>query len=179
MELGISTVVVLVIAMVIIAGGIAFIRGFFKKGTVELEKGFDLSELGTQPTGENPLVLSQGKSITIKAGDEIEKKIGFFNNNPVAKNTKIIFGSCTFGGDPAILINACGTSSALPIITSVPKVVESGDSFGFVTLVKASCLNGANTPKLPAGKYICNLQASDIDYYTVLAETQFIFEVTP
>jgi hypothetical protein len=38
-----------------------------------------------------------------------------------------------------------------------------------------------NIAKLPSGKYICNLQAMDIsgNPEIILAQTQFIFEVTP
>jgi hypothetical protein len=178
MELGISTVVVLVIAMVLIAGGIAFIRGFFNKGTNELSKGFDLSELETKPTGDNPLVFAQGTGITLKSGVEEKVKIGFFNKATTPKTTNISFSGCTYSGDGDV--SKCSSSmGVIPIMTAVPKIVSSGDSFGFVTLVKASCKGAdGSTPKLPSGKYICNIQAVD-DTKNMLAENQFIFEVTP
>ncbi len=179
-ELGISTVVVLVIAMVLIAGGVAFIRGFLNKGTAELTKGFDLSELGTQPTAIEPLVFVQGTGLSMKSGSENEVKVGFFNAKSGEVNTKIQFSSCTSMPDD------CG-SGAVPIMTSVAKRIPSGSAFGFVTLVKASCLSSSDhkTPiKLSAGNYICNLQAVIVNAdgapsTEVLPEKQFIFEVTP
>jgi hypothetical protein len=178
MELGISTVVVLVIAMVIIAGGIAFIRGFFGKGTKELDKGFDLSQLGKQPSSTDPLVFVQGNGISMKSGSEEEVKVAFFNKDPTMKNVRINFSSCSTS---VTIPSSCG-STVTPMILSVPKEIKSGESFGFITIVTASCKDatGSGKTNLPAGKYICTLQAREVSGATVsLAENQFIFEITP
>lgn len=79
MELGISTVVMLVIAIVIIGAGVAFIRGFFTTGEGSLMGAFDLAEFRIEPSRNNPLVISSGTSLEVSPDTEVRIGIGFFN----------------------------------------------------------------------------------------------------
>jgi len=189
MELGISTVVVLVIAMVIIAGGIAFIRGFFKIGTDKLGGAFNVGDFGVQPTSIDPLVLVDGPTIELKTGDRKEVKVGFYNT----KNPQYIFidfGNCVSTVDLPLdcyptykIVDNKETDEVTedakgPLISSLTSNVEQGQSFGFKTFVTASCektkikpttppTTEVVTTKLPSGDYICEIKAKgcgdDID----------------
>lgn len=174
MELGISTVVVLVIAMVIIAGGIAFIRGFFKMGEDKLGSAFNVGDFGVQPTSVEPLVLVEG-SPSLKSGNTQGVKVGFYNKD-VEKAVTIVFGKCVSTAPTSSL--GCSGDLA-PIISALPQTVKQGDSAGFETFVTAACTTaGSNSAKLPEGEYICQIKAIEDGTNVVLAETQVTITVT-
>lgn len=173
MELGISTVVVLVIAMVIIAGGIAFIRGFFKMGEDKLGSAFNVGDFGVQPTSVEPLVLVEG-SPSLKSGNTEEVKVGFYNKD-VEKTVTIVFGKCVSTADTSGL--GCSGDLA-PIISSLPMPVQQGDSGGFATFVTAACKTSSTKKDLPEGEYICQIKAIEDGTNVVLAEKQVTITVT-
>ncbi|MGV8162714.1 MAG: hypothetical protein ACP5N2_05290 [Candidatus Nanoarchaeia archaeon] len=180
MELGISTVVVLVIAMVIIAGGIAFIRGFFKLGTDKLGGAFNVGDFGIQPTSVDPLVLVDG-AIALKSGATKDVKIGFYNKLTGEYSVNIVFGQCVSAvGDMNII---CSGDSKVPIMTSLAQNVKPGESAGFKTYLTAACKGNTNTPgdgasNLIPGEYICQLKAVNAaEPNTVLAESQITITV--
>ncbi|MGV8168909.1 MAG: hypothetical protein ACP5N3_02530 [Candidatus Nanoarchaeia archaeon] len=154
MELGISTVVVLVIAMVIIAGGIAFIRGFFKLGEQKLGGAFNIGDFGNPPTVAQPLILTDGPTATIKSGRTAPVKVGFYNSLGMDHEIKIQFDKCeSTVGFPA----EC--NPALPGIVSLSQLVVPGGEAGFTTYMTAKCKTSTTDKVLPPGEYICNLQA--------------------
>ena len=164
MELGISTVVMLVIAIVIIGGGIVFIRGFFDKGTGSLDNAFDLADFGLSPTPANPLVLTDG-TIGIKTGRTDVVRVGFYNRHSDTKAVSIGFGNCITTVDTT---SACGPANPKPTIRVLPENVEVGSAAPFGTQVTARCDNstatGASTGgNLPAGTYTCSLIAYKCD----------------
>jgi hypothetical protein len=154
MELGISTVVVLVIAMVIIAGGIAFIRGFFKQGTDKLGGAFEIADFGVEPTAIDPLVLVEG-SPTIKSGARESVKVAFYNTGSGDATAEIGIVNCV---STAATPQTC--DKPVPIITSLPISVKPGESKGFETFVTAACKGTSTNPALLKGEYICTLVAS-------------------
>jgi len=159
MELGISTVVVLVIAIVIIAGGIAFIRGFFDKGTVELSKAFKVTDFSIQPNDQQPLVFAQGDTFSVKAGDKETIKIGMFNSESSARAFKIEFIECETDAkyEPSVTI------MPKPAITALIQKIDPGEAIVFNAFVlgEASSTSGSGTAgkKLLAGTYLCKLEA--------------------
>jgi hypothetical protein len=158
MELGINTVVVLVIAMVIIAGGIAFIRGFFKLGTEKLGGAFNVGDFGVQPTSVEPLVLVDGAP-SIKAGKTESFKVGFYNRaNTDVDGVEIQFSECVSTvSNP----NECG-GNIKPLIKSLSQKVLPGDSAGFENFLTAKCdVGGVGVKNLAAGDYICTIIATD------------------
>jgi hypothetical protein len=187
LELGISTVVVLVIAMVIIAGGVAFIRGFFKLGEKKLGGAFDVADFGAKPTSDSPLVLVDGQSVSIKSGTDEKVRIGFYNKASTEKNINIDFGKCISTSDATN--NCADKTNPVPIIHSLPQKVQPGESAGFETYVEAKCAGsmsasgGAAAIKLPPAKYVCTMRAVPVDangapsQTETLAETQITIEV--
>ncbi|MFA6073741.1 MAG: hypothetical protein WC758_06500 [Candidatus Woesearchaeota archaeon] len=174
MELGISTVVVLVIAMVIIAGGIAFIRGFFKLGEDKLGGAFNIADFGVQPTSTNPLVLVEGAP-TIKSGDSKLVRIAFYNKGSASYNVKVTVGDCS-----ATVVNPTCKLPLSPMMTSASLNVEAGEGKGFETYISTNCETTSNTQqKLLAGNYICILKATTTDAVPVeLASSQITLTVT-
>lgn len=161
MELGISTVVVLVIAIVIIAGGIAFIRGFFSKGTEELGKAFDITDFTIQPDEQTPLVFAQGDSFSIKKGDEKTIKIGLYNmeGSDIDFDAKIDTCASPLATTPEL------KKQLIPTLTTLPVSVGSGKGVVFNVLfstqMPAAVTVGAKSETdLPAGTYLCKLKAT-------------------
>lgn len=172
MELGISTVVMLVIAIVIIGGGIAFIRGFFGKGTDSLTGAFEVADFGLEPTAQKPLVLTDGR-VRIKTGATGVVRVGFYNRGTqVLNNAQANITQCV-----TTVSGACDNDdlAAKPTMVSLGQKVEIGQVAGFQTQVIAQC-QGPNPADLPAGTYTCNLVIQNDD--EIAETTQIIFEVT-
>lgn len=181
MELGISTVVMLVIAIVIIGAGIVFIRGFFDEGTGTLVGAFNVADFGLDPTSSNPLVLTDGL-VNIKTGSNEVVRIGFYNKHDGMKNISIAFGNCVTMENTS---TACGVGGRIrPIIIVLPLSVEVGAQAGFSTQVQAICASGPRR-NLPAGTYSCNLEAFTCDNLDaciynenrVIEREQFVFNI--
>jgi hypothetical protein len=175
MELGINTVVVLVIAMVIIAGGIAFIRGFFKLGQEKLGGAFNVGDFGVQPTSVDPLVLVEG-SPSLKRADTESVKVGFYNTgSEKVIGVNIIMTDCV---STSVNPSCANPDNPVPIIKSLPQDVESGESAGFETFLTASCLGSDGQKKsLAQGDYICSMKATSNEDVT-LAQKQIQIKVT-
>lgn len=157
-NLGISTIVVLVIAMVLIAAGISFIRGFFDLGEKKLTGAFEVGEFGLKPSRTDPLVLADGK-IRVKAGTTNEEivRVGYYNagNSPESGVYINVTKPCTGGLNP--------------IIDGLTQDVKQGESAGFQILFKPNTAT--------AGTYICTLEALKTGSTTNLASTQIEVEV--
>ena len=167
LELGINTIVILVIAMVVIAAGIAFIRGFFQLGEEKLKEPFNLADFGLKPSSTDPLVMQSG-DVTIKRGNEKEIKVGYYNKENTAQNSiDLKMGVCK-GRD-----NAGTEISVTPVITTVPVTeIKAGDSVGMRVLLRAK----SGSENINSGTYICPiiLTVGGVDY----ASVQFTMTVT-
>ena len=165
-NLGISTIVVLVIAMVLIASGIAFIRGFFQQGEEKLSGAFNVDEFGLEPTRTRPLVLSEGK-ITIKSGEQKLVRVGFYNTDTTVEDVSISFGECAS--------TVAGYDGIAPRLTTLSQTVQPGDTAGYETYVTAE-KNDATAAKLLPGNYVCQLKANNANG-NPLAEAQITIDV--
>ncbi|PIN81621.1 hypothetical protein COV13_00630 [Candidatus Woesearchaeota archaeon CG10_big_fil_rev_8_21_14_0_10_32_9] len=155
-NLGISTIVVLVIAMVLIAAGISFIRGFFNLGEKKLAGAFEVDDFGMKPTRTDPLVLDQGKIRLKLSGEEIVKA-GFYNaGNSELTSVQLNITSCT-GGD-------------LPKLDTLPQAVDAGAFAGFKMIVSKGEIG-------TQGTYICTMIATNGVSSAPIASTQIEFEV--
>ena len=174
MELGISTVVMLVIAIVIIGAGIAFIRGFFGTGTDTLVGAFAVADFGLEPTAQNPLVLTDGQ-VSIKRGREAIVRVGFYNKDNSAYEVDIVFERCRTSA-----VNTQCVEDAVPQIVSLPQRLEPGESTGFATQVTAECetTDDSGYVGMNPGTYTCNLLAVEEGTTNELARSQIIFTVT-
>lgn len=180
MELGISTVVMLVIAIVIIGAGIAFIRGFFGTGTDTLVGAFEVADFGLEPTAARPIVLTDGQ-VSIKRGREATVRIGVYNKENSEYEVDIEFEKCVTSAQNL----QCDADVLKPQIVSLAQRLQPGEQAGFATQVTAACKDDEdNTHAMNPGTYTCNLLATGkkLDDPTAppaeLARTQIIFTVT-
>jgi hypothetical protein len=199
MELGISTVVMLVIAIVIIGAGIVFIRSFFGTGTETLIGAFEVADFGLEPTANRPLVLTDGQ-VNIKTGRQSVVRVGFYNRQSKPVTANVGFGKCVTSVSAAAEAACAEPENIKPMITSLQQDnIEIGAAVGFQTQVNAKCEYLDTTTStmvernLPAGEYTCNLivyECGDIDGNIVscdelpllsdyhLESIQIIFSVT-
>ena len=146
LQLGINTIVVLVIAIVLIGVGISLITGLTGMGEKKITGIFDNQDLKQPATRNRPLVLQEGK-ITGRFGEEVVVPIGFFNKHQTATNVTISIGECTKG------LNA-----TLDGISATE--VKSGEGLGFDMIFKASKKSKEEKGKeLDEGTYICSIVA--------------------
>ena len=162
MELGISTVVMLVIAIVIIGAGIVFIRSFFGTGTDTLIGAFEVADFGLEPTANRPLVLTDGQ-VSIKTGRQSVVRVGFYNRQSKPVTANVGFGKCVTSVSAAAEAACADPENIKPMITSLQQDnIEIGSAVGFQTQVNAKCeyqdAQGNDVEaNLPAGEYTCNL----------------------
>ncbi len=181
MEIGISTVVMLVIAIVVIGGGIAFIRNFFDAGEDSLIGAFDVADFGIEPSSQNPLVLVDG-TISLRRGSEAPVRVGFYNKDTSGYNVDIEFGECVTSATNL----QCEEDELRPQIVSLPQRVDPGSDAGFIAQVAAECVASDDPDSLNnmnPGTYTCNILAvntdsEDGDEDRELARTQIMLEVT-
>lgn len=166
LQLGISTIVVLVIAMVLIAGGITFIRGFLGKGTDSLSQAFEITDFTIQPSAETPMVFAEGDKIDIRKGDQTVVKIGIYNKEVQPKYFRLKFADCTTQGqgiNPLI--------KQMPTLTSLVHLVDSGEAKVFNVFVSATqgegskpIANANNGIEMDPGTYLCNIKTWTTDF---------------
>ncbi|MCF7871777.1 hypothetical protein K9L97_01975 [Candidatus Woesearchaeota archaeon] len=142
LQLGISTIVVLVIAMVLIGAGVSFIRTFFNEGENKLIGAFDIEDFGKQPTRLDPLVLEEGV-LRIKSGKSTNVPVGFYNaKDSPEENVTITAGNC---------VPAVGVENFT--IQSLPQDVTNGQKAGFTVTVFM---------KASEGVYVCEIKAEGL-----------------
>ena len=146
LNLGISTVVVMVIAMVVIGAGVSFIRTFFTAGTEGLIGAFDgVGDLGVQPDRNNLFVIDR-ELVRGSPGDLIILKAGIYNPTTTSWD-KIEFKSiaCSTG---------LGTSNIA--VQSVPQDILPGTFAGYQVGLKIT-QNDEGDPPIVQKKYVCML----------------------
>ncbi len=158
LEIGVNTIVILVIAMVLLGLGIGFIRGLFQQANV-LPALIDTDQFDTPPTAQEPIRLTPS-SIDIKRGDSKEVKVGIYNTG----------NQDTFGVSIPECIGPAGSADT-PQVQSLTATIDGGDSKGFRIIVTAAKADG--TP-MDQGEYICKLLGKgDSNVY----DAQFIMTV--
>ena len=149
LNLGISTVVVLVIAMVLIGAGISFIRTFFAAGESQLLGAFDIGDFERQPDSTNPIVLQAGR-IQGGPGDTISVRLGFYNTEDASDFTFDV-GTCS---------SALDSESAN--IDAIAQRVNTREAAGFITRFTIPEF-ADETPgeQRTAGTYVCTIQVHE------------------
>lgn len=94
MQLGVSTIVILVIAMVIIGSAISFIRTFFAQGEDRLTGAFPPQDCGADPDSTNQFVLCEGKEITVTQDETTTLKTAVYNTDATTTNYSLDITSC-------------------------------------------------------------------------------------
>ncbi len=161
LNLGISTVVVLVIAMVVIGAGISFIRTFFDLGTESLEGAFLTDQSwGNLADRNNPLVLARTTiDIGQRSGDTADVEVRFYNRNSYAVDVTLNETlTCTGSTSDTRLILNLTTLDATNIqpssMTSIPSIVRNPGPH-----TTSDDMDAPNYAGLGQGTHICELIA--------------------
>ena len=168
LEIGINTIVILVIAMMLLGLGIGFVRGLFSKAN-QLPGLIDTNSWENPPTSSEPIKLTPS-SIEIKGGDTKDVKVGVYNKGVSTKSFTVGIPTCTNG--------------AVPDVKAVSADIPSGESRSFKVIIAAVNASDPAAPKLPPQKYICKLQGIEVDASGnaisggTTYDTQFIMTVT-
>jgi len=149
LSLGINTIIVLVIAMVVIAAGVSFIRTFFTAGEESLIGAFEVGEFGRQPDRNDQLVLSQGNTISMRGDDRHILRVGFYNIG-TEKDVIIDVGDCVGEGEDGGTLNATIVS---PVFSVGPSTAQ-----GFETIFRQTEPEEDGSI-LRSGTFICVIQA--------------------
>lgn len=144
MQLGISTIVILVIAMVMIGAGISFIRTIFSSGQQVVEQSVPSSDLTINPTTEEPLAMSPA-DITEEAGGSATLQIGIYNNKNQALDFKINLSECRNRTD--------GPYEGFSLV-STKKTIERSQQGGYQLLFNLPADAATQSP------FVCNVQAT-------------------
>lgn len=146
LNLGISTIVVLVIAMVLIAGFVSFIRTFLDTGEESLMGAFDVADFGKQPTAQDPVVLARGSiSLGQRESDTVRVPIGYYNADSETYRNVKVRETVTCNSGVEFKITAIDFEQVTP-----------GEAVGFETI-----LNHFNTENSKPGNYICRITIED------------------
>ncbi|MFT4261567.1 MAG: hypothetical protein ACMXX9_04010 [Candidatus Woesearchaeota archaeon] len=139
LNLGISTVVVLVIAMVLIGAGVSFIRSVFSDVPMPGDI-IDPATLSNPPTRERPLIID-GSTIRVgQTGGESVVRVGVYNSQASTAND--------------VQITASSCEGMNPEIRSIKQSIPGSSAAAFQIIFKTE----SNTS---AGTYICNIEAKD------------------
>ncbi len=148
LEIGVNTIVILVIAMMLLGLGIGFVKGLFGKIN-KLPDTIPIETIGKEPTSHEPFVVGQPE-IVVKAGKNFEQiKAGIYNKWPTKNYFTVRLTSCTGGL----------TASKLPYLDVDELKIEPGTPKGIPMNIYG--YNQASPPvNLEPGKvYICTLTA--------------------
>ena len=179
LEVGISTIVILVIAMVLIGGGIAFIRGFLDKGTKSLGQAFDITDFTIQPDAQTSMVFAHGDTLNLKKGKRETVKIGVYNRLGSDREFSFTITECISPTGGTIT----QPPNTKPIMEALPSnKVPAGEGKVFNVFVYGEGLiNGARTD-LVQGAYLCKvttnlLVSGTINVESVYATADYVIEV--
>lgn len=162
MQLGVSTIVILVIAMVIIGSAISFIRTFFSSGQERLLQTFPASDVGLNPTNTNPLVLGSN-SLRVTQGESKTIQAAIYNTEADAVGYQLNISNC---------INKTGPTSNAISLNSPSTDISPSESTAFQGILAT---NGASTSASP---YICTVEAIRTDTGANVHSKQVEVQVT-
>ncbi len=145
MQLSIEAIIVLVIAMVLLGLGIAFIQGFFKTGTSKLTEPFNAIEFGCDPNAGHPITTSPA-NLELKSGDQLQVKMCVYANVPAADAVLGIEGCTSTAPEGANMV---------PQLLAQKQTIARTEVGGFNTILLA--VNQTGNVDMPVGTYICTL----------------------
>jgi len=166
LEIGVNTIVILVIAMMLLGLGIGFVKGLFGQAN-KLPELIDTDSWENPPTANDPIRLTP-TNIELKKGTDKDMKIGVYNTGSEGTFT-IMISSCkgpVVDGQP---------SDKVPQLLAADSLIKSGASQGFKAILTANDNEGLELTK---GKYVCTIQATNPEDETNSYSTQFIMTVT-
>jgi len=146
LEIGVNTIVILVIAMMLLGLGIGFVKNLFDKMN-KVPEAISIPEIGQEPTSTDPIVLAQS-GLSIKSKQVEQVGIGVYNKWDDATWFTVGITSCT------------GLGGEKPLLEALPQAIGRGEASGFLVNVYGNMDDGGEKGEpLGEGTYICNIAA--------------------
>jgi hypothetical protein len=172
LEIGVNTIVILVIAMVLLGLGVGFIKGLFAKagGTIDI---IDPSGLQNPPTASDPIRISPG-NFNMKQGGSQSVVVGIYNK--VVSTQKVVLNISACNRDGNIVPGA-----ELPVFQAISGEIPSGEGRGFKVMIRG--LNSSSGGDITPGSWLCSIQATGVNLATppvpgLSLSSEFVMEVT-
>ncbi len=169
LDLSITAIVVIVIAFVVLGLGLSLTKTIFKGAQEKLPEAFELTQLESQPTSENPITIKD--HIEMSRGKAEEVKIGYYNQDAdTHKSVYLKITSCK-ASDPQA--QAKITPETLPTLTSIDQDVGPSEAGAYKVIFKENGLLGGFN-------YICTVAAvsGDPASPSIWQKKQFFLYVT-
>lgn len=77
MEMSITTIVILILAITMLGLGLTFVRSMMQKSVGKIGGAIEATQLETQPDAGNPVTIPE--QINVKQGQKYQTKLGFYN----------------------------------------------------------------------------------------------------
>jgi len=137
-EFSMTTIIVVIIGVVILAIAIPWITGTLNQAGGLTDAAFDsaIKQLQGDPTPDNPLVLSQD-SFTLKRGEEAALVVRYLSNTVGNKNLVLSGDSTYFEYDSSAKSLTAGQVRDWRVVVSVPNNANLGNNFVDVTIGSA------------------------------------------
>jgi hypothetical protein len=145
LDLSINIMVTLIIALVVIGMGVAFVWGVFSRAD-ELTARIDVTVSGRVPTAAEPLTLTPFEP-SLKSGGSMELEVGVYNKEPQDKTFTVRVTECSQGITPKLV----------SLSSNIPR----GETRSFITILTAR--ESVTGEKLPEGKFVCKLQGAEVN----------------
>ena len=157
MQLGISTVVILVIAMVMIGAGISFIRTIFSSGEQVVVESVPSEDLTLNPTSENPFEMSQGQ-LEGRSGESKSFQVGVYNSETSSVSVNLTVDECRSPGISGNLKDAFDTATT-------SRTIDSSSSAGFKVIMEMPEAGDSTkiTNVVDDSPYLCKITATATD----------------
>lgn len=163
LEIGVNTIVILVIAMMLLGLGIGFVKGIFGKANT-LPDLIDTSNWQNPPTAAEPVRMTPS-TLEIKSGKSKDVKIGVYNKAVVEHTFTIAIPKCVGPAD---------SDNPVPLIQGLDIPVSAGEAKARSYTIFAKSTDGT---KLPQGKYICEITATADGTDAPTYDTDFVLTV--
>lgn len=160
MQLSIEAIIILVIAIVLLGLGIAFVKDFFGKGSNSLLGAFDTANERCDANSNTPIVP---KTYSIKRGTTPANICVYNDQDSDIVDGTIIVDSC-------IGPNIAGSSTSMITITSLGQNIGRAKNAGYKTTVQA------DSSAEIGGTYICNIRVSGTNQ-KIIGPVQVTFTV--
>jgi len=157
MELGVNSIVVLIIALALLGLGIAFITNLFKGGQDKLGGLIDRTDLPIHADASTPIMFDSS-DLTIKSGSSGKVVISVYNSGLGEADQEI-----------GIVIAKCVDSSGNPIDTATEPLIKLaspeqkiklGTDGGYKAIIQVAKIESDVFEK---GTYICTVVAGPVD----------------
>lgn len=150
LEIGINTIVIMVIAMMLLGLGIIFVKNLFGQINPITQK-IKPPDLQTPPSASTPLIMDV-QTFSLKTGDSYELDLGIYNADQTDEAFSVDVGNCEVPPTATV-------QTQVPQIRVLPQLIKSGEAGYYTTYIIAQYnTGGAALKNMETGDFICNLE---------------------